>query len=84
MIPDNLIFAKELDHPPAGHRGLGRCLHETRRAWLFEYYGHEVWIPKRVLVKAEGGFWAPGWAIERSKNYRSGGYVDWTKQETAK
>jgi hypothetical protein len=80
-ITETRIAARELDHPPAGYRGLGRCLNETQRAWLFEYYGHEVWIPKKSLVKAEGGFWGPAWAIESSKNHQSGGYVDYTKYD---
>lgn len=84
MILDNLITARELDHPPAGYRGLGRCLHETHRAYLFEYYGDEVWVPKRVLVKAEGGFWAPAWTIESSKKHKSGHTIDWEKKEVMK
>lgn len=63
--------AKVLDEVPPGHRGLGRCLHETDRAYLFEYYGDEVWIPKKVLVRAEGGMWAPQWAIKSSKERRA-------------
>lgn len=75
MIPESRITARELAHPPAGYRGLGRCLNETQRAYLFEYYGHEVWIPKRSLVKAEGGFWGPGWAIDSSKEHKGYGHV---------
>ncbi len=77
MIPDNQVTARELDHPPAGYRGLGQCLHETHRAYLFAYYGDEVWIPKKVLVRAEGGFWAPRWAVESSKKHKSGHTIDW-------
>lgn len=80
MIPDKQVKAKELDEVPAGYRGLGPCLNETHRAYLFQYYGHEVWIPKKVLVKAEGGFWAPAWSIESSKNFKSGFMVDYAKQ----
>lgn len=80
MIPDKQIKAKELDEVPAGYRGLGPCLNETHRAYLFQYYGHEVWIPKKVLVKAEGGFWAPAWSIESSKKFKSGFMVDYDKQ----
>jgi hypothetical protein len=80
MIPDKQVKAKELDEVPAGYRGLGPCLNETHRAYLFQYYGHEVWIPKKVLVKAEGGFWAPAWSIESSKNFKSGFMVDYDKQ----
>lgn len=70
MIPDPKP-ARKLDEVPAGHRGLGRCLHETQKAYLFEYYGDEIWIPKKVLVEAEGGMWAPAWAVKKSKQYRS-------------
>ncbi|MEH0291802.1 hypothetical protein V6R98_02235 [Agrobacterium sp. CCNWLW71] len=80
MIPDKQVKAKELDEVPRGYRGLGPCLNETHRAYLFQYYGHEVWIPKKVLVKAEGGFWAPAWSIESSKNFKSGFMVDYDKQ----
>ncbi|QNP78388.1 hypothetical protein [Agrobacterium tumefaciens] len=80
MIPDKQVKAKELDEVPAGYRGLGPCLNETHRAYLFQYYGHEVWIPKKVLVKAEGGFWAPAWSIESSKKFKSGFMVDYDKQ----
>jgi hypothetical protein len=80
MIPDKQVKAKELDEVPAGYRGLGPCLNETHRAYLFQYYGHEVWIPKKVLVKAEGGFWAPAWSIESSKKFKSGSTVDYDKQ----
>lgn len=80
MIPDKQVKAKELDEVPAGYRGLGPCLNETHRAYLFQYYGHEVWIPKKVLVKAEGGFWAPAWSIESSKIFKSGSMVDYDKQ----
>ncbi|CAM3841115.1 hypothetical protein AGRA671_26030 [Agrobacterium radiobacter] len=80
MIPDHQVVARELDEVPAGYRGLGRCLNSTHRAYLFEYYGHEVWIPKRSLVKAEGGFWGPAWAIESSKKHQSGFMVDYDKQ----
>ncbi|KDR87692.1 hypothetical protein L905_19020 [Agrobacterium sp. TS43] len=80
MIPDKQVKAKELDEVPRGYRGLGPCLNETHRAYLFQYYGHEVWIPKKVLVKAEGGFWAPAWAIDSSKNFKSGSMVDHDKQ----
>ena len=69
-MKDEPKAARELDEVPPGHRGLGKCLNETRKAYLFEYYGHEVWIPKRVLVKAEGWFWAPMWAIGSSMKYR--------------
>lgn len=84
MIPNNLITAKELDEIPSGYRGLGQCLHETHRAYLFQYYGHEVWIPKKVLVKAEGGFWAPPWTIESSKKHQAGHSVDWGNKEMTK
>lgn len=80
MIPDKQVKAKELDEVPAGYRGLGPCLNETHRAYLFQYYGQEVWIPKKVLVKAEGGFWAPAWSIESSKKFKSGSMVDYDKQ----
>lgn len=80
MIPNDQVVAKELSEVPAGYRGLGRCLNSTHRAYLFEYYGHEVWIPKKVLVKAEGGFWAPARLIESSKNYQSGFLVDYDAQ----
>lgn len=80
MLPDEIVKARELNEVPAGYRGLGQCLHETHRAYLFQYYGHEVWIPKKVLVKAEGGFWAPAWTIESSKKHQSGTMVDYDKQ----
>jgi hypothetical protein len=79
MIPDSQVIARELDHPPPGYRGLGQCLHESIRAYLFEYFGHEIWIPKKVLVKAEGSCWAPGWAIESGKNYKAGNEVNYDK-----
>lgn len=80
MIPDHQVIAKELDEVPPGYRGLSQCLHETHRAYLFEYYGHEVWIPKKCLIKVDGSFWAPAWSIESSKKHQSGHTVDWTKK----
>lgn len=69
MIP-NPKPARKLDQVPPGHRGLGRCLHETQRAYLFEYYGREIWIPKKVLVEAEGSMWAPQWTVNPSRERR--------------
>ena len=65
MIKDPV--ARELDRVPQGYCGLGRCLNGTRKAYLFEYYGEELWIPKSKLVKAEGGYWAPPWTIKSAK-----------------
>jgi len=63
--------ARELDEVPPGHRGLGRCIHETRKSYLFEYFGHELFIPKSVLVRSQGSHWAPAWAIENAKKYNA-------------
>jgi hypothetical protein len=63
------IVARELSEPPIAHRGLGRCLRETGKSYLFEYYGHELFIPKRVIVKAQGSYWAPAWAVENAKKF---------------
>ena len=63
--------ARELTYAPRGYRGLGRCLRESYsgKAYLFEYYGYTLWIPKKLLVKAEGGYFAPDWAVINAKNF---------------
>lgn len=63
------VAAKHMDRAPMGCCGLGRCLRESGKAYLFEYYGEQLWIPKRVLIHAEGGYWAPRWAIESAKEF---------------
>lgn len=62
---------RDVTEVPAGYRGLGRCISETQRAYLFEYYGQELFIPKKVVVRCEGGCWAPKWAVESSQKYNS-------------
>lgn len=65
------VAAKHMDCAPIGCRGLGRCLRESAsgKAYLFEYYGEQLWIPKKVLIFAEGGYWAPRWAVESAKEF---------------
>lgn len=63
------LSVSELREVPPGYRGLSRCMNETRRSYLFEYYGHELFIPKRVVVKSGGSYWAPAWAIESAKKF---------------
>lgn len=60
---------REVREVPSGYRGLSRCMHETQRSYLFEYYGDELFIPKRVVVKSGGSYWAPKWAIESAKKF---------------
>jgi hypothetical protein len=59
------------DTPPPGHRTLGKLEAQTDRAMRFTYYGHQVWIPKRAIVKTPQGYCAPAWAIDSSKEYQS-------------
>ncbi|MGA1831634.1 hypothetical protein [Rhizobium wenxiniae] len=65
------LSVRELREVPAGYRGLSRCMHETRRSYLFEYYGDELFIPKRSVVKVDGSYWAPAWAIESAKKFNA-------------
>ncbi len=69
MISDPQV--RERAEVPRGYRGLGRCIRESHsgKAFLFEYYGEELWIPKKTLVKAEGGYWTPMWAIESAQRF---------------
>ena len=60
-----------VDSRPAGYRTLGYYRDvETDRAALFEYHGHQVWIPKTALRFAEGHYHAPAWAIDSSKAHQ--------------
>lgn len=63
------LRVRSMPEVPPGYRGLSRCLDETLRAYLFEYYGHELFIPKRVVVEVDGSYWAPNWAIESAKKF---------------
>lgn len=64
--------ARRLDRVPPGYRGLGRFIRTSQsgKAQLFEYYGNELWIPSKRVVQAEGGYWAPDWAITSAKRWR--------------
>lgn len=63
--------ARKLTYVPAGYRRLGHCLDESGsgKAYKFDYHGYKLWIPKKVLVRAEGGYWVPAWAIESAKKF---------------
>lgn len=55
------------DEVPKGYRGLGNMVRETEKAALFDYYGWQVWIPKKAVVQCKGSYFAPAWAIDSSK-----------------
>lgn len=65
------LQVRHCNRVPGGYRGLGAFIRESfsGKAYLFDYYGHELWIPKKVLVEAEGGYWAPKWAVESAKKF---------------
>lgn len=54
---------------PPGNRILGKKIRETQMAILFEYYSHEVWIPKSTITMVDGEYTAPLWTVETSKKY---------------
>lgn len=64
-------MVKRVNERPTGYRELGAVIRRTDKAILFDYYGHEVWIPKSALHKIVGGpYCSPSWAIESSKQFK--------------
>lgn len=50
----------------AGHRKLGELIRETDKAALFDYYGRQLWIPKKTLSRTVEGWTAPGRVIDNA------------------
>jgi hypothetical protein len=66
-IPESFPRA---DNALRGYRQMGNLIRTTDKAALFDYYGHNVWIPiKLVRVMGDNEVWAPAWAVDSSKEY---------------
>lgn len=62
-------MTRVVDCVPSGYRQLGRQIRETEKAILFDYYGHELFIPKKQVVQYKDEFWCPYPAIDRAKAF---------------
>jgi hypothetical protein len=60
----------KVDSVPSGYRMLGYFQNvQTEKGALFDYYGWQLWIPKRAIVWCYGRFHAPRWAIDGAKEF---------------
>ena len=55
---------------PAGNREFQGALHQSEKAVCVLYYDWNLWIPKKAVRRCNGTLSAPGWAIEKAKEFQ--------------
>ena len=52
---------------PSGYRGVQKCERYTPKCVRVSYYGWDLLVPRKSVVKCGGQYWVQAWAIDAAK-----------------